>query len=171
MKVFLVRHSHALADSDDPRRLLSVQGREVTREVATFFRLSGALNTVHAVWHSPLARARETAELLITGLGLDVLLIEAPGLLPEDDPAAVADRLDNAGDPVMIVGHEPQLGLLATTLVRGKTKPVGFDFKKTTVLALERTGGRHKKSGRSCWRVRWQFSPELLPAARTANAR
>ena len=73
-----------------------------------------------------------------------MLLIEAPGLLPGDDPAAVADRLENAGDPVMIVGHEPQLSALATTLVRGKTRPVVFEFKKTAVLALERTGGRQE---------------------------
>jgi len=164
MKAFLIRHSHALADSDDARRVLSAQGREMTRQVASFLKSSGAVSSVRAVWHSPLARARETAELLIKELELDVLLIEAPGLLPTDDPASVADRLDNASDPVMIVGHEPQLGVLATTLVRGKTRPVVFEFKKTAVLALERTGGRHKSSGRACWRVRWHFSPELLAA-------
>lgn len=170
MKAFLVRHSHALADNDDSRRLLSAQGREITREVAGFLKLSGVLSSVHAVWHSPLARARETAELLIKELGLDGLFIEAPGLLPEDDPAAVADRLDNASDPVIIVGHEPQLGALATTLVRGKTRPVVFEFKKTAVLALERTGGRHKKSGRSCWQVRWYFSSELLTAGNAPDS-
>jgi phosphohistidine phosphatase len=171
MKAFLVRHSHALADVDDPLRPLSAQGRETTREVAGFFKLNGRLSSVCAVWHSPLARARETAEMLIQELGLDGLLIEAPGLMPEDDPAAVADRLDNANDPVIIVGHEPQLGALATTLVRGKTKPVIFDFRKTAVLALERAGGRHKKSGRSCWRVRWYFSPELLAAGKASGAK
>ena len=169
MKAFLIRHSHALADSDDARRVLSAQGREMTGQVASFLKSSGAVSSVCAVWYSPLARARETAELLIKELGLDVLMIEAPGLLPTDDPAAVADRLDNASDPVMIVGHEPQLGALATTLVRGKTKPVVFEFKKTAVLALERTGGRHKKSGRSCWRVRWFFSPELLAVGRASG--
>jgi len=130
----------------------------MTRQVASFLKSSGAVSSVRAVWHSPLARARETAELLIKELELDVLLIEAPGLLPTDDPASVADRLDNASDPVMIVGHEPQLGVLATTLVRGKTRPVVFEFKKTAVVALERTGGRHKSTGRSCWRCDGIFS-------------
>lgn len=163
MKAYLVRHSHALADADDRRRLLSAQGKEITRGVARFLRASAVLTPVRTVWHSPLVRARETAELLVKELGLDVLLIEVPGLLPEDDPADVADRLDVADAPLMIVGHEPQLGALATTLVRGKAKPVIFDFKKTAVLALERTGGRHKKSGRCCWQVFWHLSPELLP--------
>ena len=164
MNAFLVRHSHALADNEDSRRPLSARGKETTRKVATFFKLGGAISGVRAVWHSPLARARETAELLVKELGLDALLIEVPGLLPEDDPAAMADRLDTTGNPVMIVGHEPQLGALATMLIRGKTEPVAFEFKKTAVLALEKTGGRHKKSGRSCWRIQWHFSPELLPA-------
>jgi len=162
MRIFLVRHGHALADQEDPRRPLSSRGREITREAAAFLKASGALATVQAVWHSPLARSRETAALLVKELALDVLLIEAPGLLPEDDPALVADRLDRADDPVMIVGHEPQLGFLATLLVRGKVKPVGFEFRKNAVLALEKTGGSHKKSGRHRWRVRWHFSPELL---------
>lgn len=164
MKVFLVRHSHALADSEDARRPLSPQGREITRKVAGFLKPSGAAVAVRAIWHSPLLRARETAELLAKELGLDVPLIETPGLLPENDPAAVADRLDDAGDPVMIVGHEPQLGALATALVCGKAKPAAFEFKKTAVLALEKTDMRHKKSGRSLWQVRWHFSPELLAA-------
>jgi phosphohistidine phosphatase len=164
MRIFLVRHGHALSDQEDPRRPLSLRGREVAGRVAGFLKAGGALATVRAVWHSPLARSRETAELLISQLGLDVLLIEAPGLLPEDSPAPIADRLDRADDPVMIVGHEPQLGSLATLLVRGKVQPVGFEFKKCAVLALEKTGGRHKKSGRARWQVRWHFSPELLAA-------
>ncbi len=161
MKVFLVRHSDALADTEDARRLLSAEGIRITRDVAGCLKGSGAVSSVRAVWHSPLSRARETAELMVGELGLDVLLVEAPGLLPEDDPAAIADRLEDAGHPVMIVGHEPQLGALATLLVRGKTKPVAFAFRKTAVLARE---GRRtpQKSGRLRWQARWFFSPELL---------
>ena len=162
MRLFLVRHSHALPETEDSRRSLSAEGRETTRKVAAFFKANGALSSIHAVWHSPLSRARESAELFVKGLGLDTLLIEAPGLLPEDDPAPVADRVEQADETVMIVGHEPQLGALATLLVRGKARPVGFDLRKTAVLALDKCEGRHKKSGRACWRVRWHFSPELL---------
>ncbi|HUJ43550.1 MAG TPA: phosphohistidine phosphatase SixA [Opitutaceae bacterium] len=164
MKVFLARHGHALAEGDDARRALSARGREVTVSVATFLRTSGALGMVRAVWHSPLLRARETAEVFIKELGVDAPLIETPGLLPEDDAVAVADRLERANDAVLIVGHEPQLSALATLLVRGKVKPAGFVFKKSAMLALETTGGRHKKSGRTRWCACWHFSPELLAA-------
>jgi len=169
MKLFLVRHGHALADKEDARRPLSARGGEVTRSVAAFLRTSGVLKEVQAVWHSPLVRARETAELLVKELGLDALLIETAGLLPEDNPVAVADRLDRADQAVMIVGHEPQLGVLATLLVRGKLKPVEFEFKKSAILALEKSVGRHKKSGRARWRVRWHFSPELLSTGGVAG--
>ena len=164
MKLFLARHGHAFADQDDAPRALSARGREVTSRVAAFLRTSAALAVVRAVWHSPLRRSRETAELLVKELGLDAPLIETPGLLPEDDPVAVADRLEQTDEAVLIVGHEPQLGTLATLLVRGKMKPVGFEFKKSAVLALEKTGGRHKKTGRARWCACWHFSPELLAA-------
>ncbi len=170
MKLYLARHGHALADKDDARRPLSPQGVEATRAMAAFFRGNGAVAGVHAVWHSPLVRTRETAQLLVQELQLDVLLVETTGLMPEDDPAVIADRLERVDQPVMIVGHEPQLSALATLLVRGKVKPVGFEFKKGSVMALESTGGRHKKSGRVRWRVYWHVPPSLVvpvPAAGT----
>ncbi len=165
MKLFLVRHGQAVADPDDVRRALSARGTETTRRVAGFLRTSGALASVQAVWHSPLVRARQTAELMHRELGLDALLIETAGLRPEDDPVAVADRLERVDQVVMIVGHEPQLGALATLLVRGKQSPIGFSVKKGAVIALEKSGGRHKKSGRARWWVCWQLSPELLGPA------
>jgi phosphohistidine phosphatase len=162
MRLFLIRHGHALADPDDARRPLSAHGSETTRRVAAFLRTSGALAAVQAVWHSPLVRARQTAELLLQDLGPDARLIETAGLRPGDDPGAVAERLDRMDRVVMIVGHEPQLTALATLLVCGRRKPVAFALKKSAVLALEQTGERHKKSGRDRWSVCWQLLPELL---------
>jgi phosphohistidine phosphatase len=168
MKLFLARHGHALAETEDPRRPLSVRGRKTTRLVAAFLRNSGALAGVNAVWHSPLLRAKETAELLVRELGLEARLVETEGLLPEDDPAVIADRLQRMDEPVLIVGHEPYLGMLATLLIRDREQPVAFDVKKSAVLALEPSDERHKKSGRTQWNVRWYLSPELLqpPAKR-----
>jgi phosphohistidine phosphatase len=169
MKLFLMRHSQALADKDDLRRPLGALGRETTKSVGAFFRANAALAGVHAVWHSPMLRARETAELLVKELGLDALLVETAGLMPEDDPVALADRLERLDQTVLIVGHEPQLSALATLLVRGKVRPVGFDFKKSAVMALEKASGRHKKSGRSRWHVCWFFTAELLGSGRAAG--
>jgi phosphohistidine phosphatase len=162
MKLFLARHGHALADTENPRRPLSPRGRKMTLQVAAFLRRSGALAAVHSVWHSPLPRARETAELLVRELALGAPLAATEGLLPEDDPAVIADRLERTEETVLIVGHEPHLSALATLLVRGKEQPVGFDVKKSAVLALETSGARHRRSRRTRWHLCWHLSPELL---------
>ena len=156
MLVYLVRHAQAVPEEEDPRRPLSVRGRKTVRQIATFFRSCGALQPGQ-VWHSPLWRARETAEILGRGLGLPrKALVETPGLLPDDDPAEIVHQLASAGENLALVGHEPHLGALATRLMIGTGKPLIFEFKKGAVLCLESTG--------TGWRIRWQFSPELLPA-------
>jgi phosphohistidine phosphatase len=118
------------------------------------------------VWHSPLARARETAELLLLGLDSDAAQLETHGLLPEDDPMVIAARIDTIETTVTvaIVGHQPHLGALATILLRGKPGPELLDFKKGAVLSLERTGNVHKKNGRSLWHINWFVTPEMLSA-------
>ncbi len=162
MRVFLARHGHALDGEDDAQRPLSARGAATVRRIGSLLRGSGAAAAAHAIWHSPRRRARQTAELLAAELGVAAALVETSGLQPNDDPVAMADRLERLGEPVVIVGHEPHLSSLATFLVRGKLKPVAFSLKKGAVLALETSGGRHKKSGRARWQVCWHLSPELL---------
>jgi len=163
MRLYLVRHAHAVPEEDDSRRPLSARGRKTVRQIAAIFHASGALQPGQ-VWHSPLWRARETAEILVRGLGLSrQTLVEVPGLLPEDDPAVIVRRLASGGEDLALVGHEPYLSALATRLVCGKGKPPVFEFKKGAVLCLENTGAR--------WRIRWYFSPELLPAKASRSLR
>ncbi len=156
MLLYLVRHAHAVPEEEDSRRPLSARGRKTVRQIAAFFRASGALQPGQ-VWHSPLWRARETAEILVRGLGLPrKLLVETSGLLPDDDPAEIARRLASAGADLALVGHESYLGALATRLVGGRGKTPVFEFKKGAVLCLESSG--------AAWQIRWYFSPEMLPA-------
>jgi phosphohistidine phosphatase len=155
MRLYLVRHAHAVPDEDDARRPLSARGRKTVRQVAAFFRASRALQPGQ-IWHSPLWRARETAEILARGLDLSrKVLVETSDLRPEDDPAEIIRRFASVGEDLALVGHEPHLGALATRLVCGKGKPPVFEFKKGAVLCLERAD--------ASWQIRWYFSPELLP--------
>ena len=157
MRLYLVRHAHAVPEEENARRPLSARGRKTVRQIAAFFRASGALQPGH-VWHSPLWRARETAEILARGLGLSrKTLVEIPGLGPDDDPTEIVRQLEAAGEDVALVGHEPYLGALATRLVAGRGNLPVFEFKKGAVLCLERTG--------ASWQIRWYFSPEMLPVA------
>ena len=92
MKLYLIRHAHAVTEQEDPARPLSLKGETDARHLAAWFRLNGALQPAQ-FWHSPLVRARATACLLAAGLGGYPLLVETTGLLPEDDPEETATRL------------------------------------------------------------------------------
>jgi len=154
MELYLIRHAHAVDESEDPTRPLSARGRKQVRTLAKFLSRSGCL-APEEIWHSSLVRSRETAALLVTGLKLRVPLTAVSGLEPEDDPAKLARRLRGMTRPLALVGHEPHLSALATRLVGAP--PGGgpcFVLKKCAVIALEGAGER--------WQVRWQLSPELL---------
>jgi phosphohistidine phosphatase len=169
--LFLIRHAHAVTAAEDPARPLSLRGVAECTRLAHFFRQNGLLAPAQ-VWHSPLARSRETVARLFPPLGLDPLVLETSGLLPEDDPEPMSRRLDALGDEtaVALVGHEPHLGHLASLLIRGKATPVIVDFKKSSVLALERTSSRHARTGTARWRVRWMVTPSLLGPAPSSPA-
>lgn len=163
--LFIVRHAHAVSADEDPLRPLSLRGHDECTRMVAFFGRNGAF-TPKQVWHSPLIRARETADRLVGGLRLDVAQVETPGLMGEDDPEILAQRLAALPqDPELaLVGHEPHLGHLVTLLTRGKPKPVLIDFKKGTVIALQRTSSTWKRSGLPRWEMRWMVTPDLLPS-------
>ncbi len=173
MLLHLVRHAHALAEEEDKTRPLSPRGRGEVARLARFLGSSGVFRPAH-VWHSPLLRSRQTADDLAARLLLiDALRVEIPGLLPEDDPRELAERLHlhpkDRGD-IAVVGHEPHLSALASLLVRGKARPDLFILKKCALLTLELTEAAHKKTGHARWRVRWHISPELLPPTPSSTA-
>ena len=157
MKLYLVRHTHALSDAEDPARPLSPKGREVALTMGRWLRGHTAADLTE-VWHSPLVRARETAELLAEGAHLKVRQREAPGLLPEDEVAAMAAALSRHGDSVMIVGHEPHLGMLAARLL-GIDEGGAVAFRKGAVLCLERV------LRGAPWTLLWHMNPHLLAGA------
>lgn len=164
MLLHLVRHVHAVTAEENPQRPLSPRGRAEAARLVRFFLGNGQFRPAQ-LWHSPLKRSRETADELIRRLGLDLVQVEIPGLLPEDDAQQLAERLQlhprDRGD-LAIVGHEPHLGALAALLVTGRKRSGLFRLKKGDVLTLQIADGVHKKTGFNRWRVRWHVTPELL---------
>src|SRR5207253_5241196 len=106
----------------------SQRGHEQVKVLAEFLKKSGAF-TPEEVWHSPLIRARQTAQELVERLALVVRTTEAPGLLPDDNPAATAARLRKAPRSLAVVGHEPHMSALASLLVGATAEPPVFQFK------------------------------------------
>jgi phosphohistidine phosphatase len=141
---YLVRHAIAEergpAWPDDTLRPLSPEG---VRRMEQAVRGLAALDVMVAqIVSSPLVRARQTADLLAKGLtrrssGLRpsavVLLPElAPDVAPEVTMRALAATTDAAS--VALVGHEPDLGLLAAWLI-GADRPI--PFKKGAVCRID----------------------------------
>jgi phosphohistidine phosphatase len=144
--IYLIRHADAVSDEVDPARPLSAKGRDQTARVCA--RLGKVAFKPVEIWHSPLVRSRETAELLAQGLNLSAPLVLKPGLEPDDDPSVMAALLKAETKDVAAVGHEPHLGVLACLLVHGPTRPaIFFPFPKAGVLALSCDGKR--------WRSEW----------------
>lgn len=145
--IYLIRHADAVSAEQDPSRPLSARGREQVSRACEHLRKNGGFAPAE-LWHSPLARSRETAELLAGGLGLDSRVVLRAGLEPEDDPAGIAAALESEGRSVAVVGHEPHLGVLASLMTRGPDRDaVYFHFQKAGILALARRDGG--------WRAAW----------------
>jgi phosphohistidine phosphatase len=153
--LYLVRHAHALDTSPDAERALSPKGREQAERLAAFLKRSQP-EPPEEIWHSPLLRARETAEIVAAGLRWKAPLRETPGLLPDDPPGIIAKRLTPQRS-LALFGHSPYMALLATLLVTGRTFPAVFHFRKGSALALESGGGRPGE-----WMVQWHLDPHLL---------
>jgi phosphohistidine phosphatase len=145
--IFLMRHADAVSDEENPVRPLSRKGRDQVARVCAVLAKNPGFKPAE-IWHSPLDRSRETAELLAKGLGLAAPLLLVPGVSPDDDPARIAAVLEAAKVDVAVVGHEPHLGVLASMMVHGPERPgVFYPFPKASVLALSREGRR--------WRSEW----------------
>jgi phosphohistidine phosphatase len=154
MILYLIRHAHAVDGADDAARALSKKGRDQAKAMGEFLR-QRELFAPTELWHSPLVRARETAELLADKAKLGARLVETGGLLPEDNPARIALRLERSDiDSLALVGHEPYMSALASLLVTGDAEPPRFAFRKCAVLALEGIA-QH-------WSVQWFVNPDLV---------
>ena len=154
MLVYLVRHGEALSELEDPLRPLSEVGKYNIRRMA---KLIDSRISVHPgyVFHSPKARAHQTASILCDVLSESLLPIERDGLLPLDDPSIWGDRLVDMDKDTLIVGHLPHLSKLASFLLLWEPGKDIINFLPGTVLCLEKT---------ESWKVNWMLSPRVLKA-------
>jgi phosphohistidine phosphatase len=155
MQLYLIRHAHALDSPNDFARPLSPRGRAQVEGLARHCRAHDLLHP-EEVWHSPLLRARETAQGLALALGWKVPFKETDLLEPESDPQTVAHRLTAVTHPLALVAHEPLLSSLGSLLVRGSPWPIVFTMRTCDVLALE------QPAGGGPWVELWHLGPDQL---------
>ncbi len=154
MHIYLIRHAEALPDREDKKRPLSQRGKEEARLVSNFLKKQSPA-MAGEVWHSTRLRAKQTAEIFIKELAWNVPVKEITGLEPDDDIAEVVDRLNKAQTSIMIVGHMPFLGHLASSLV-GRGSSNMFNFEPSAVLSLSHV------LDRGGWVVQWMIGPSVI---------
>lgn len=120
MLLLIVRHAIAedSAAGGDAARPLSARGRK--RMMLAAHGLARVLEAPHVLASSPLVRAVQTADLLadVYPGARRVLLDE---LAPGGDLARLVARLAGYEAPSLaVVGHEPDLGALASLLLSGR---------------------------------------------------
>jgi phosphohistidine phosphatase len=150
MHLHLVRHGEAAHPADDPARGLTQNGRAGVEQTAE--RAVAAGEPVSLILHSDLLRAEQTAAIL--GGRLGVPHSHQPGLRPESDVAACAEWLAHEERDVMLVGHLPFMGLLASALLRGNMRAATVSFTPGTAAHLIRDD-----AGR--WSLGWTHSPTV----------
>lgn len=149
MDAYLVRHGEAKSEAEDVRCPLSERGREEVERVARAMAKKGL--EVYQIFHSDKVRAKETAEILARFLSPCKGMCEFKGLGPQDDPLIATEELKTTQNSLMLVGHLPHLGRLASLLVAGNFHGKTIEFPAAAVVCLsQRNGG---------WKVSWTLDP------------
>jgi phosphohistidine phosphatase len=174
VKLYVMRHGPAEDDAPsglDSDRALSEAGRKRVRSVARA--LLDIDEAPLQVVSSPLVRAVQTAEIIAIVTKLD----ERPGtveihreLSPGGDAVALARAFASEGRRrVMLVGHEPDLSGLVSSLLGllGLAGPAGtfdrpFDKAMVVGLQLRANDAASARLPASAARLRFVFDPKTL---------
>jgi len=137
--IYLVRHAIAEAATggmSDADRALTPEGQLKMRGVAAGLKRLGVKPGV--VLASPLRRAQETAAVVASALmsksSVEIYAPLAPGYSEEDVWKGL--RPHRTVRELVLVGHEPDMGRLASHLLTGTATLAGLPFKKGAVAAI-----------------------------------
>jgi len=140
MDLILWRHAEAHVQregQDDLHRALTAKGERQAQRMAEWLNQRIAHSTRILV--SPAVRCQQTAKALAKGFKT------VDALAPDTSVEAVlkAARWPEAAEPVLVVGHQPTLGMVAAQLLTGE--PQAWAIKKGAVWWL-RTRDREGQS-------------------------
>jgi phosphohistidine phosphatase len=160
MNLYLVRHGIAedriklgLKFTSDSLRPLTIHGKKKFNKV--FMKIKKLIGAIDLIVSSPLLRAQQTAKIVSIAYP-QVKFMTANCLKPASSPSdfcrwAVAHIKDENAQ-IVIVGHEPQLSILACWLLFGR-KQSQIKIKKGGCLAIEIVGRIGPASGILIWAV------------------
>ena len=163
MMLLLIRHGPAgdreawrALGKDDFLRPLTSDGRARTRRAVKG--LARIVDRPQAIATSPLARAIQTADHVAREFGVEAAE-ELHAIVPAGEPADVLPWLAARAelDLVALVGHEPQLGRLASWLLARSTTPF-LQLKKGGACLLDL--GSRPRAGAA--QLVWMLAPAQL---------
>jgi phosphohistidine phosphatase len=152
--LYLMRHGAAEDTAPtrrDADRRLTTSGRATVERVALALQGSVARPPGHIV-ASPLVRAQETAELMRGILCPEVVVDTDEDLSPDGSAYDLAARLSTAPSDTLLVGHLPNLEMVARALMvpasrphaHGSAAPAGprlpSTFRTATLVAFQVDG-------------------------------
>lgn len=153
MNVYLMQHGKPVPKEEDPDRPLSDQGRADVGRMAEFLKKSGV--EVAGAFHSGKTRARHTAEIMLSKLNPEIEAQKTAGLSPLDDVREMATQINAAQTDLLITGHLPHLGKLASLLVAGDEAVPVVKFQQGGLVCLQKDEGGE-------WCVAWMVVPEII---------
>lgn len=136
MDLILWRHADAEPGEPDEKRRLTAKGKKQARRAAEW--LHGSLPNSARILVSPAVRAQQTAAFLaeLSHRKLKTVPALAPGA-SADEILQIVDW-PSAGGCVVVVGHQPALGRVASRLLAGKDLP--WSIKKAGIWWLQARG-------------------------------
>lgn len=148
MKIFLIRHGHAVDEDrhlSDSERFLSRKGRKSVREVGRALRKASV--SFDVVLTSPLVRAVQTAELVAEQVGYEGVIEVVPSLQPMGPIEVAQQEIIQRGRHIAVVGHEPSISVLCGLLAGQSHFP---PLRKAQVVCLHGS------------EVAWTLDPDRL---------
>ncbi len=153
MKLYLVQHGNAVSKDENPDRPLSNQGRTDVARVADF--AEPLKITVDYLWHSRKSRAVQTAQILAGVIKARKGISERDDINPNDEITGLEQELSKVSADVMVVGHMPFLGRLASELLSGSENANTVRFRQGGIACLN----YDKDTG---WQIEWMITPDVL---------
>lgn len=163
MNLYLFRHGIAVdrglpGYEDDSQRPLTPKG------AARIYRIAQATKKLGVkfdlILSSPYLRTHQTAQIMASLYGIEDKLCLSENLTPMTPPSALIGEIHECyanALSVLLVGHEPYLGVLASVLLSGDDK-VSLTFKKGGLCKFSIDELRYGR----CATLDWLITPKQM---------
>ena len=161
MIIYLIRHGiarepDAQNNEDDRQRPLTAEGRDKIKRIG--YKLKNLGVKPNMILSSPYVRAEQTAAILAKSFDIVQQLKFSDLLVPSGDAKAIINEVVSKYlvDELLIVGHEPCLGLLISELMDANS--LAINIKKGGVCCLSADDLRLERRAV----LEWLLTPNII---------